>query len=332
MTGPTLELAGALTSGPMTDAVFAGQVQAQGMTVVWTRLHPSEMFWRQLRFAEFDISEMSMSSLLISIDRGDDRWVAIPVFTTREFFHTWTLVRRDAGVESPSDLAGKRVGVPEYQQTAAVWARGALQHEFGVTPADVEWFMERPPGRSHGGATGFAPPDGVKLSYLDAETDIGTAMLSGDLDATLLYLREPNLVDRSRVDLEADATVRPLFADRLGEGVRYHRATGLLPVNHTVVVRRELAERHPWVVLNLYDMFVEAKRSFIARASLSVEPWSRLGMLGGAEDAMRVDPRPYGIAGQGDVLGTLARYSHEQGLTSREIHVEEVFAASTLEL
>ena len=332
MTRATLELAGALTSGPMTDAVFAGHVQAQGMTVLWTRLHPSEMFWRQLRFAEFDVSEMSMSSLLISVDRGDDRWVAIPVFTTREFFHTWTLVRSDAGVQSPADLAGKRVGVPEYQQTAAVWARGALQHEFGLSPADVEWYMERPPGRSHGGATGFAPPDGVKLSYLGAETDIGTAMLSGELDATLLYLREPNLVDRSRADLEADPRVRPLFADRVGEGVRYYRSTGLLPVNHTVVVRRKLAERHPWVVLNLFDMFVEAKRRFVERVREAVEPWSRLGALDGAEDTMRVDPRPYGIVGQAGVLGTLARYSYEQGLTSRPIGVEEVFAACTLEL
>lgn len=332
MTGPTLQLAGALTSGPMTEAVFAGDAKAQGMSVLWSRLHPSEMFWRQLRFAEFDVSEMSMSSLLISIDRGDDSWVAIPVFTTREFFHTWTLVRSDAGVERPSDLAGKRIGVPEYQQTAAVWARGALQHEFGVSPADVEWFMERPPGRSHGGATGFAPPDGVKLSYLGVETDIGTAMLSGELDATLLYLRDPNLVDRSRVDLEADARVRPLFADRLSEGVRYYRSTGLLPLNHTVVVRRELAERHPWVVLNLYDMFVEAKRSFVARASSCMEPWNRLGLLDGAEEALRVDPRPYGILAQAEALRTLARYSYEQGLTSREIPVGEVFAASTLEL
>jgi 4,5-dihydroxyphthalate decarboxylase len=302
------------------------------MSVTWTKLHPSEMFWRQLRFAEFDVSELSLSSLLIGIDRGDDRWVAIPVFTTREFFHTWILVRSDAGIDEPSDLVGKRVGVPEYQQTAALWARGALEHEFAVTSADVEWFMERPPRLSHGGATGFAPPDGVRLSYLGADTNIGAAMLSGDLDATLLYLRDPNLVDRSRVDLEADPRVRPLFVDRRAEGIRYFRATGILPVNHTVVVRREIAERHPWVVLNLYDMFVEAKRAFISQVRTSVEPWKGLGLLQGSDSALDVDPRPYGLIEQSMVLETLAKYSHEQGLTSRLISLDEVFAPCTLEL
>ena len=327
-----LELAGSLTAGPMTELILSGVVVPQGMSVTWTKLHPSEMFWRQLRFAEFDVSELSLSSLLIAVDRGDDRWTAIPVFTTREFFHTWILVRADARIDTPSDLAGRRVGVPEYQQTAAVWARGALEHEFSVRPADVEWFMERPPRLSHGGATGFVAPDGVRLRYLGADSDIGTAMLSGDLDATLLYLRDPNLVDRSRVDLEADRRIRPLFHDRRAEGVRYFRGTGLLPVNHTVVVRREIAERHPWVVLNLYDMFVEAKQAFVDRVRASVEVWSGLGLLEGADSALGVDPRPYGVIGQTAVLETLARYSHEQGLTSRQISLEEVFAPCTLEL
>ncbi len=327
-----LELAGSLTAGPMTEPILSGEVVPQGMSVTWTKLHPSEMFWRQLRFAEFDVSELSLSSLLIAIDRGDDRWMAIPVFTTREFFHTWILVREDAGIDTPADLSSKRVGVPEYQQTAAVWARGALEHEFQVRPSDVEWFMERPPQLSHGGATGFVAPDGVRLSYLGPDSDIGTAMLSGALDATLLYLRDPNLVDRSRVDLEADPRVRPLFRDRRAEGVRYFRTTGLLPVNHTVVVRREIAERHPWVVLNLYDMFVDAKRAVISKVRSSIAPWSALGLIDRAERALETDPRPYGLGRQAAVLETLARYSHEQGLTSRQIRLDEVFAPCTLEL
>ncbi|MGH9114805.1 MAG: hypothetical protein ACRDWW_03150 [Acidimicrobiales bacterium] len=328
----TLQLSGALTANVFNDPVLAGAERPEGLSLVWTRLHPSEMFWRQLHFAEFDVSELSLSSLLISLDRGDTRWVGIPVFTTREFFHTRILVRADAGVDRPEDLAGKRVGVPEYQQTAALWSRGALQHEFGTPPQAMKWYMERPPERSHGGATGFVPPPGVQLSYLPSETDIGRALVAGELDATLLYLSEPNLVDRSRLDLDRHPEIRPLFADRRAEGIRYHRATGLLPVNHCVVVRRELAERHPWIVLNLYDMFVAAKEAVAAGLVRALDPYRYLGLVDGVDAGLATDPRPYGIRGQRNVLETLSRYSHEQGLTSREVTPEEVFAPSTLDL
>lgn len=328
----SLPIAGALSLNLMTEPVFAGAAQPEGLSAVWTRLHPSEMFWRQLHFAEFDVSELSLSSLLISIDHGDDRWLALPVFTTRMFFHTRILVRSDAGIERPEDLAGKRVGVPEYQQTAALWSRGALQHEFGVAPHQMTWFMERPPELSHGGATGFRPPEGVQLSYIPPDTDIGRMLVAGELDATLLYLPERNLVDRSRLDLDSDPRVRPLFPDRRAEGIRYHRATGILPVNHCVVVKRELAQRHPWVVLNLYDMFVAAKEVVDAGLRKALEPYRALGLVDGVDAGLAQDPLPYGIRDQRKVLETLASYSHEQGLTSREIGLEEVFAPAALEL
>src|SRR5215204_6845072 len=153
-----LQLSLATVANPRSRPILDGLVQADGIDLVPTVLHPSEMFWRQLRFAEFDVSEMSFSSLMMAIAGGDTRWVGLPIFTTRKFFHTEIMARRDAKIDTPADLKGRRVGVPEYQQTAALWARGVLQHEFGVSPEDVEWFMERTPERSHGGATGFQPP------------------------------------------------------------------------------------------------------------------------------------------------------------------------------
>src|SRR3989440_7000786 len=189
-----LELSIALSDNPNTRPLLSGDVQAEGIGLVATALHPSEMFWRQLRFGEFDVSEMSMSSLLISTSRGPTPWVALPVFTTREFFHTRILVRADAGIAAPSDLRGKRVGVPEYQQTAAIWGRGVLQHEFGVSAREIEWFMERPPDRSHGGATGFSSPPGVRLNHIPPTTNIGEMLVRGELDAKLLYLTHRNLV------------------------------------------------------------------------------------------------------------------------------------------
>src|SRR5215475_10222624 len=126
-----LQLSLAIASNPRTWPILDGTVKPDGIELVPTILHPSEMFWRQLRFADFDASEMSVSSLMMARAGGDERWVGVPIFTTRKFFHTEILVRRDSGIEKAADLKGRRVGVPEYQQTAALWTRGVLEHEFG---------------------------------------------------------------------------------------------------------------------------------------------------------------------------------------------------------
>ena len=253
-----LQLSIGLTSNPSTWPVIDGKVAPDGIDLVPTVLHPSELFWRQLRFGEFDVAEMSMSSLMMARSKGDDRFVGIPVFTTRRFFHTTMLVRRAAGIETPADLKGKRVGVPEYQQTAALWTRGALQHEFAVAPKDMEFWMERPPSRSHGGATGFVPPPGVTVNQIPPEKNIGTMMLAGELDAVMFYLVDPNLIDRSTADLHDHPDIKTLFPDPLAEGIRYYRKTGLYPINHGMVIKRELAEKHPWAVTNILKAFNRA--------------------------------------------------------------------------
>jgi 4,5-dihydroxyphthalate decarboxylase len=332
MSASQLDLSLALSDNPNTRPLLEGRVEAQGIRLVASAVHPSEMFWRQLRFGEFDVSEMSMSSLLISTARGPTPWVALPVFTTREFFHTRILVRRDC-IALPADLKGKRVGVPEYQQTAAIWSRGVLTHEFGVQPSDIEWFMERPPDKSHGGATGFAAPAGVRLNYIPPVTNIGEMLLRGELDATLLYLANPNLVDRSHIDLSKEPDIRPLFVDRVAEARRYFAKTGFYPINHTVVVRRTLLEQHPWVALNLFSAFVAAKNEVARRADEHLAPFYMTGLLGDdAKRALAADPMAYGVKAARPVLEAIARYVHEQRLTPRLVGLEELFAPSTLDL
>jgi 4,5-dihydroxyphthalate decarboxylase len=327
-----VELSMALTGNPVTEPLLSGQVEVEGVRYTPIDMHPSEMFWRQFAFGHFDVSELSVSSLMIAIDRGDRTWTALPVFPARRFFHNQILVRADSGIESPADLVGKRVGVPEYQQTGAVWVRGALQHEFGVRPDHLRWFMERPLERSHGGTMGFAPPPGVELEHIATHTNIGQMLRDGELDATVMYLRDRNLVDRSSADLSADARIRPLFADPAAEGFRYHRKTGLLPVNHCVVVRTELLRRHPWLALNLYDAFLEAKQAARRNLARMLGPYGTLEATAGFLAAAETDPLPYGVREQRGVLRTLTEYSHEQGLTSRVLPLEEIFAADTLEL
>src|SRR6267143_2558305 len=119
-------------SSRMTSPIFDGRVKPDGIALIPSSVHPSELFWRQLRFADFDVSEMSFSSLIMARSKGDDRWVGLPIFTTRKFFHAEILVRRDSGIDRPGDLKGRRVGGTEYEQTAALWTRGGLEHELGA--------------------------------------------------------------------------------------------------------------------------------------------------------------------------------------------------------
>lgn len=328
-----LKLSLAVTNNNHTRPIADGSVKADGIDWAVTTVHASEMFWRQLSFQEFDISEMSMSSLLIDIARGNSHWVAIPVFTSRSFFHTSILVRTDRGIETPADLKGKRVGVPEYQQTAALWSRGVLQHEFGVEPKDIHWFMERTEARSHGGATGFQPPAGVTVDRIPLEKNIGTMMLSGELDATLLYLPEANLVDRSTADLSKTDLVRPMFPNAAAESARYFKKTGFFHINHGMVVRRSILEEHPWVALNVFNAMKEARERVSARTRELIDVYFRTGLLPqDSRSAMGIDPYPYGVGTNRAILENITQYSFEQGLTPRKLALEEVFAPSTLDL
>jgi len=328
-----LQLSIAMTLNPRTRPIFDGTVKPDGIDLIPTALHPSEMFWRQLKFADFDASELSFSSLSMAKARGDERFVGLPIFTTRHFFQNWILVRKGARIDAPADMKGKRVGVPEYQQTAAVWSRGILEHDFGVAPKDMEFWMERAPSHSHGGATGFKPPPGVTVHRIPPEKNIGTMMLSGELDATLLYFVDPNLIDRSTADLWNHPDIEPLFRDPIAEGMRYYRKTGLFPINHGMTVRKAIVDQHPWVVLNLYKAFARANDIANQQRLEHVEYYLAAGLLPReVAEALRAPLVQHGVKANRAVLETAARYSHEQGLTPRVIPLEDVFAPSTMDL
>jgi 4,5-dihydroxyphthalate decarboxylase len=273
-----------------------------------------------------------MSSLTIATAQGPTPWVMLPVFTTREFFHLRILIRVASGVEKPTDLRGKRVGVPEYQQTAAIWGRGVLQHEFGVHAREIEWFMERPPEMSHGGATGFKPPADVSVHQIPLSTNIGEMLVRGELDATLLYLTDRNLVDRSRIDLSNDPRFKPLF-DRKVEGPRYFAKTGIYQINHGMVMRRSLYERYPWAALNIYNAFVKARAAVLRARDTALHRHYEPGLISDdVRRALSTDPMTYGVKANRKVLETITQYVHEQGLTSHRVGIEELFAPSTMGL
>lgn len=337
MSNLTLSFASALNE--RTKPLLDGSVSPEGIDLVPIVSDPAETFWRQLRFMEFDVCEMSLSSYLIGRSQGIDL-VAIPVFPSRRFFHTELDCNVAAGIEQPSDLRGKRIGVPEYQQTAALWLRGTLEHDFGVSQYDVHWFMERGEAFSHGGATGFRPPEGISFQRIAPGKSLASMLAAGELDAALVrrsLRKDPaNLLDRSwRVAVNGDwGEVRPVWSDRIAEGKRFFDQHGFIPVNHTYVIRGELLRRHPWIALNLYMAFAKAKqvgeRTLLESIPLSlVFRWEYLEQT---HALFGDDPFPYGLEPNRSVLDELMGYSHEQGLIPELVPVESLFAPSTIGL
>jgi len=336
-----LRLSFASALNERTRPLLDGTVQPEGIELVPIVSDPAETFWRMLRFGDFDVSEMSISSLLIAISRGADL-VAIPAFPSRRFMHIELVCHRDAGIDGPADLAGKRVGVGDYQQTAALWTRGILEHDFGVSQYDVQWYMERGPDRSHGAATGFTPPPGIRLETVPPDRSLATMLVAHELDAALVKraMRKSaaNVVERSarqKVDPAVFRQVtKPVFADPIAEGVRFYRTHGFVPVNHTYVIRGDVYRRHPWVAFNLYQAMLRAKelaeQSLIDSIPLSLV--FREEYLAQTEQLLGPDLFPYGVARNEAALQMIARFSHEQGLTEELVDVARLFAPSTLTL
>jgi 4,5-dihydroxyphthalate decarboxylase len=327
-----LQLSVGMADNPRTHPIFEGRVKVDGIDLICTPLHASELFWRQLRFGDFDVSEMSISSLMMAVAGGDTRWVGLPVFTTRRMFQVGTLVRKDRGIDKPSDLIGKKLGVPEYQQTAALWTRGFLQHEYNVYPRDIEFWMERNDDHSQKAAVGFRPPPDVRLNFIPSDTNMGQMLLDGKLDGALRYLAgTDNLVDRSTVDLYRHPDFKTLFLDPQAEGIRFYNKTGIYPINHAMVIKREIVERHPWTVLNVFKAFVKANEIAEKQRMDAVGYHLETGLLPReARGALATPLIRYGIQANRMVLETAAQWSFEQGLTPRLVMLDELFAPSVM--
>lgn len=326
-----LRLSLAVTANPWVAPIVTGEVEAEGIELLVTRADPSELFWRQLRYGEFDVCEMSLSSFLIARERGVDM-VGLPVFPGRRFMHTELFTHDAAGIDGPSSLAGKRVGVAEYQQTSAVWTRGILEHDFGVRPETIDWFMERPLERSHGGATGFTVPSGIRLRHLPEGRSLDSMLLADELDAApagRTRYHVPNAVDPNWVAGDW-SRLRPVFGDLFVEARRYVDRHGFVPANHLVVMRGEVHRRHPWVAFNLYEAFRRAKTAAAGVLRRTVAAGLPLGQeyLRQQEAMLGPDPAPYGLAENRPMLHQICCFSSEQGLTTKPIDIDDLFATA----
>ena len=311
-----------------TRALADGSVQPDGIELTYLNLPVEETFFRMLRHREFDAAEMSLSSYAVSLAREPRPFVAIPVFPSRFFRHSCIYVNAKAGVREPRDLIGKRVGTPEYQMTAPVWIRGILAEHYGVPVDSVTYFTggEEEPGRDEKIALDL--PANIRVQRIGPTQTLAGMLDAGEIDA-LHTARMPSTFRAG------NPNVRRLFDDYVGVEQQYFRDTGIFPIMHTVVVRRDVYDKNRWIAQSLYKAFVQAQRRtyddlYVTAALKAMLPW----LTAHVEEAralMGADYWPYGFAPNRSTLATFLRYHHEQGLSRRLLTPEELFAPEALE-
>lgn len=309
--------------------LITGEVKPDGITLEYTPRPGPDLFYRQLKFNQFDLSEMSFSFFLMGRAQGLP-YRMLPVFHNRNFAYTRIFVRKAAGIKTPEDLKGKRVGNADYCQSWALWTRGQLQHEFGVKPEDMIWYQDRAPHFSIASALGWqGPPKNVNFQW--AETDLGTMFLNSDLDAAITYQTGAEM-DRPKADLSKDRRFGALFSDPQKEGIRYYKKNGVYPAQHTTIVRESIVKEYPWVVNNLMEAFEKSKA--IAYERLYDHPPETL--IFSVEQVKRQrevfgdDPWKYGIVANQKMIDMVQTYSAEQGLTPKKQPWDEVFPEELL--
>jgi 4,5-dihydroxyphthalate decarboxylase len=291
-------------------------------------LSPEEMFFRAFRDVAFDVSELSLSSFVVKEAAGTNPYVGVPVFPSRAFRHTSIYIRTDRGIATPADLKGRRIGTPEYQLTACVWARALLHEEYGVKPSDITWVrggMEDP-GRPE--KIPLQLPADVRLENAPADTTLSELLERGAIDG-IIGPRAPSGFERG------DPRIAWLFSDPAQTAAEYFRKTRIFPIMHVLGIRRELAQEHPWLPMAVFKAFAEAKSVALARlvdtsACKVTLPFVE-EQLRGARALMGADFWSYGVAPNRHVLDHFLHHHHAQGLSRRRLQVEELFHPSTSE-
>ncbi len=302
-------------------------MQIDGVDPVYMTLSPEESFFRAFRHAEFDVAELSLSSQTVKVARGENAYVAVPAFLSRAFRHTSIYVRTDR-IRRPQDLVGRRIGVPEYQLTAIVWARALLEDDYGVKPSDVIWIRGGidEPGRPE--KIPLQLPPAIRLEQAPEGETLSGMLDRGDLDG-FIAPRPPGCAGRN-------PDVGWLFPDPTAVAKDYYRRTRIFPIMHVVGVRRTLVDRHPWLPAAVLKAFTQAKA--VALAKLGDTSATKVTLpfveeqLKAARELLGEDFWSYGVAPNRHTLEAFLAHHHRQGLSSRQVTVDELFHPTTFEV
>jgi len=301
--------------------LLLGRVQAEGIDLTCLTLPVEEIFYRFIVYKEWEVSEISLAKYVSLIAQGDESFYALPVFPSRVFRHSSLFVRKGGAIKKIKDLEGRRVGIPEWAQTAAVYSRGFLQHQYGIDLAAIKWVQAgvNQPGRIE--KVELKLPKGVKVDRRP-DKSLNGMLVSGEIDAVLAARPPAAFID-------GDPNIRRFFENYQEVETDYYRKTGIFPIMHAVAVRRDVLNKTPWVARSLLNAFEEARRRSIARAldgtvSLFPIPWANDYAKRGM-DLLGDDYFPYGIEPNRKTLEAFLSYAHEQGVCKRLLTIEELF-------
>jgi 4,5-dihydroxyphthalate decarboxylase len=308
------------------EDLVTGRIVPEGIKLTALTLPVEEIFFRFLKHREWDVSELSFGKYASLISQGDTSLTAIPVFPSRIHRHSSVYVRRDGKVRTPQDLAGKRIGLPEWAQTAAVYSRGFMAHQYGIDLAGIDWVQAgvNEPGRVE--KVALKLPPGIRLTPAP-EKSLSRMLVEGEVDA-VLSAHAPDCFE------EGHPNVRRLFEDYMTVEAEYYRATGIFPIMHVLALKRSLLDTQPWIAMSLLKAFEEAKRRSVARA-LEVTaprfpiPWC-FEHARRAQELFGEDYWPYGVDANRTTLEAFLRYAHEQGVCHRLLAPEDLFPQQVL--
>jgi 4,5-dihydroxyphthalate decarboxylase len=318
--GMRLRLTLACGDYDINQGLVDGSVQPEGIDLVTLTLGSPERHWRMMRGQEFDVCELSLASYLIIRDQGRLPFIAIPAFPHRRFRHSYIFVNANAEVNAPKDLEGRKVGIRTWQNTAGLWIRGILEDDYGVDPTAIEWY------RQDEEDIPLELPSEFKLTQLDRRQNLNDMLVNGEVDA-LIFPEMPSAFK------EGDRRVRRLFTDAKAEEQRYYRATGLFPLMHTVVIKEQVLEQHPWVATSMLKAFRASKQLAWQRMEdprrISLA-WVR-ELIEEQRALLGNDPWPYDLPANRKALETMIRYSKRQGMIEQPVKPEELFFPASLE-
>lgn len=323
-----LSLSFAVGNYDRTRPLIDGDVKIDGVDPVFMTLDPEEIFFRAFRHAEFDVCELSLSSTTVKIAEGTSAYIGVPAFLSRAFRHTSLYVRTDRGIDRPQDLKGRRIGLPEYQLTACVWARALLEDEYGVKPSDVTWVRGgiEHPGRPE--KIRLNLPADVRLESAPADRSLSQMLENGEIDA-MVSPRPPSCFERQA------ANVGWLFPDPIEAALNYYGRTRIFPVMHILGIRRDLVEKHGFLPSSILKAFTAAKDMAVRRLADNSATKVTLPFVeeqvARAQSLMGQDYWSYGVDQNRDLLETFLRHHHAQGLSKRRVAIEELFHPTTLE-
>jgi 4,5-dihydroxyphthalate decarboxylase len=298
-----------------------GAVRADGVVLTPFVLPVEEAFFRFIKNREFDVSEMSFGKFIGFASQGNSPFIGIPVFPSRVFRHSAFYVRADRGIATAKDLEGKSVGIPEWAQTAGIYARGFLAETAGVDLTKIKWVQAGVDAAGREEKVEFKLPPGMQYQQR-RDSSISAMLLSGEIDAAV-SARPPEAFSKS-----AGKIVR-LFPDYRADEAGYYAATGIFPIMHIIAMRRALFERHPWVAMSLLKAFDEAKSRSLERisditASRIPLPWAAT-LAEESSKSFGADPFPYGLEANRTTLEAFCRFAHDQGVTAKKLTPDDLF-------